>query len=98
MEIGCDCVSTLLEIRNAFPNTNIYGNELNPNSAHTTSHFATVTVNNIENYNLPYPPNMFDYIIFGDVLEHLYNPYKTVEYCKTLLKETRHSNFFQKEK
>ena len=29
----------------------------------------------------------FDYIIFGDVLEHLHNPQQTVRYCKELLKE-----------
>jgi len=29
---------------------------------------------------------MFDYIIFGDVLEHLRRPDKAIEYCKSLLK------------
>lgn len=90
LEIGCDCGATLLEIKNLFPNANIYGSELNPNAARIASHFATVTANNIEDYDLPYPPNMFDYIIFGDVLEHLHDPYKTVEYCRSLLKDNGH--------
>ena len=90
LEIGCDCGGTLLEIKNLFPNANVYGSEINASAAHIASHFAPVTVNNIEDYNLPYPPNMFDYILFGDVLEHLHDPYKTIEYCKSLLKDTGH--------
>lgn len=90
LEIGCDCGATLLEIKNLFPNANVYGSEINANAVRIASHFATVTVNNIEDYNLPYPPNMFDYIIFGDVLEHLHDPYKTIEYCKSLLNDTGH--------
>lgn len=90
LEIGCDCGATLLEIKNLFPNANVYGSELNESAALIASHFATVTVNNIEEYNLPYPSNMFDYIIFGDVLEHLHKPDKAIEYCKSLLKDTGH--------
>lgn len=90
LEIGCDCGATLLEIKNLFPYANVYGSELNECAARVASHFATVTVNNIEEYNLPYPSNMFDYIIFGDVLEHLHRPDKAIEYCKTLLKDTGH--------
>ena len=90
LEIGCDCGATLLEIKNLFPNANVYGSEINASAAHIASHFATVTVNNIEDYDLPYPPRTFDYILFGDVLEHLHDPYQTLEYCKSLLKDTGH--------
>jgi len=55
LEIGCDCGGTLLEIKNLFPNADVYGSELNECAANIASHFATVTVNNIEEYNLPYP-------------------------------------------
>ena len=30
---------------------------------------------------------MFDYIIFGDVLEHLHDPMAALAYCKDFLKE-----------
>lgn len=86
LEIGCDCGGTLLEIKNLYPNANVYGSELNEKAAQIASHFATVTVNNIEDADLPYSPGMFDYIIFGDVLEHLRDPYKTIQYCRSLLK------------
>ena len=87
LEIGCDCGGTLLEIKNLYPNAKVYGCELNPKAAEIASHFATVTINNIEDTNLTYEPEMFDYIIFGDVLEHLRDPYKTIEYCRSLLKK-----------
>lgn len=87
LEIGCDCGATLLEIKNRYPNANVYGSELNEKAAQIASHFATVTVNNIEDANLPYDDSMFDYIILGDVLEHLHDPQKTLQYCKTLLKD-----------
>lgn len=86
LEIGCDCGGTLLEIKNQFPLANVYGSELNEKAAQIAAHFATVTVNNIEDANLPYESNMFDYIIFGDVLEHLHDPYKTIQYCRSLLR------------
>ena len=87
LEIGCDCGGTLLEIKNLYPNAKVYGSELNEKAAEIASHFATVTVNNIEDADLPYEADMFDYIIFGDVLEHLRDPYKTLEYCHSLLKK-----------
>ena len=87
LEIGCDCGATLLEIKNRFPNVDVYGSELNPNSARIASFFAKVEVNNIEEESLDWADNRFDYIIFGDVLEHLHDPLKTICYCRKLLKE-----------
>ena len=86
IEIGCDCGATLLEIQNRYPNAHIYGSELNPAAADIAGCFASVSVGNIEDYDLPFEQGFFDYIIFGDVLEHLRNPQKTVEYCARMLK------------
>lgn len=33
----------------------------------------------------------FDYIIFGDVLEHLHNPSKTINNCRKILKNMEKS-------
>lgn len=87
LEIGCDCGATLLEIKNRYPLSNVFGSELNEQAVKIASHVANVIVNNIEDENLPYNENTFDYIIFGDVLEHLHNPKKTIEYCRKLLKK-----------
>ncbi|NBI92023.1 methyltransferase domain-containing protein [Lachnospiraceae bacterium] len=88
LEIGCDCGATLLEIRNRFPQVEVYGSEINPTAAEMASHVANVVVNDIEKEDLPFPEKKFDYIIFGDVLEHLHNPLKTVAYCRKFLKES----------
>ena len=87
LEIGCDCGGTLLEIKNRYPRAHVYGAEINEHSAALAAHFATVCVNNIEQCNLDYSPETFDYIIFGDVLEHLRNPLEVVKYVRSLLKK-----------
>lgn len=61
-------------------------NGLNAQAAEVASHIANVQVNNIEEQNLVWDTK-FDYIIFGDVLEHLRDPLKTVLYCKSMLKK-----------
>lgn len=87
LEVGCDCGATLLEIKNRYPNAHVYGSEINEKSAAIAVHVATVTVDNIEECNLKYEVETFDYIIFGDVLEHLRNPKEVVKYSKNLLKK-----------
>ncbi len=87
LEIGCDCGASLLEIRNRFPNARLYGSEINAKAAQVASHFAQVAVNNIEEKNLPFSGEKFDYILFGDVLEHLHSPLDALVYCRELLGE-----------
>lgn len=87
LEIGCDCGANLVEIKNRYPNAHLYGLELNEKAVAIASHFATVTVGNVEAGSLEYENETFDYIIFGDVLEHLHDPLKTIEDCHQLLKE-----------
>lgn len=87
LEVGCACGGTLLEIKNRFPNSELHGIELNPSSAHIASTFANVIAEDIEK-GLSYPKGYFDYIIFGDVLEHLYNPWLVVQNMKDYLKPT----------
>lgn len=86
LEIGCDCGATLLEIRNRYPQAAVYGVELNEKAAIVASHVANVQVKNIEEYNLEFAPQAFDYIIFGDVLEHLRDPLNAIQYCRRFLK------------
>ncbi|GFH90223.1 ubiquinone biosynthesis O-methyltransferase [Lachnospiraceae bacterium] len=86
LEIGCDCGATLLEVKNRFPNVQVYGCDINVAAIAIASQVADAVVNNIEERNLPFPKGNFDYIIFGDVLEHLHNPMETLVYCKGFLK------------
>lgn len=88
LEIGCDCGVTLLEIQNRYPNARTYGTEINTSASQIAAHFTDVILNNIEEENLPYEPEYFDYIIFGDVLEHLHDPLRTLCYCRRFLKSS----------
>lgn len=87
LEVGCDCGATLLEVKNSFPQADIYGSELNPNAVKVAAHIAKVLIDNIEEQKLNFNGVKFDYIMFGDVLEHLKNPQATVQFCRTILKE-----------
>lgn len=87
LQIGCACGATLLKIKNLYKKANIYGIELNENSAAIAKSFADVKSLNIENCNMPYEENFFDYIIFSDMLEYLYNPEIVLKNIKKLLKD-----------
>ena len=86
LEIGCDCGATLLRVKNRYPNASIYGFEINEYSSQIAATFAEVAIGNIEKFNLPYRPQQFDYILFGDVLEHLHDPAGVISYCRKFLK------------
>lgn len=87
LEVGCATGVNLLGIGNLYPEARLYGVEINPNAAKMASAFADVREGNIEDKNLDFGDVLFDYIIFGDVLEHLHDPKGVLEYCKSLLTE-----------
>ena len=85
LEVGCASGTNLMQIGNLFPEAQLFGLEINSHSARMAAAFAEVKVGNIEERNLDFGDILFDYIIFGDVLEHLRDPQGTLEYCRTLL-------------
>ena len=87
LEVGCDCGATLIEIKNRYPNSETYGYEINPQAAKIASFVTKVEVGNLEDQAFSYEKEMFDYIIFGDVLEHLRNPEAVIKYCSDYLKD-----------
>lgn len=87
LEVGCDCGATLLAILNQYPMAHIYGCELNPVAAEIAGHICPVSIANIEEEPTLFNRMKFDYILFGDVLEHLHNPLRTIEYCRSILKD-----------
>ncbi len=86
LEIGCSKGDTLMEISEDYPNSEVYGAEISDVAVSLARNFCNAILNNIEEENLPYDEKFFDYIIFGDVLEHLHNPAKTLQYVKRFLK------------
>ncbi|MFD1953958.1 glycosyltransferase [Paenibacillus thailandensis] len=85
LEVGCACGATLLEIKNQYPNAELYGIELNASEANIAGKFANVEAEDVE-MKLSYPESFFDYMIFADVLQHLHNPWQVVENVKKYLK------------
>ena len=87
LEVGCGTGATLLHLAKRFPNADIHGVEIDERAAHFACKMAQVTCGNVEDCNLDYPQEHFDYIILGDVVEHLVNPQKVLIYLKSLLKQ-----------
>jgi GT2 family glycosyltransferase len=86
LDVGCACGATMLQIKNEYKNASLYGIELNKQAAAIASLFADVRSSNVEE-ELSYPLDYFDYVIFADVLEHLYNPWDVVKNIKKHLKK-----------
>lgn len=87
LEVGCGYGATLSHIKWKYRNAQVYGIELEENVAGLGKYMGNIVAGNIETMELPFAENMFDYIIFGDVLEHLRNPKKVVEKCKNILRK-----------
>lgn len=86
LEVGCDCGVNLLQVKNEYPNAHLCGMEINPNAAAIASHIAQVYTGNIEEEIPDFDCLLFDYIVFGDVLEHLKDPEKVLCECAKRLK------------
>lgn len=85
LDVGCACGASLLSMKKKFPHAKLYGIELDPGSWNIASKIFPVTQGNVEG-DLDYPEKFFDYIIFGDVLEHLHQPEEVLINMKRYLK------------
>ena len=74
LDIGCACGARLACIKGRYPHANTYGVEIVPKVADIAKNVAEVICGDIEQMEFPWPENFFDYIIMGDVLEHLQEP------------------------
>lgn len=88
LEIGCGCGLTLSKIKYRYPNAAVHGIELDKSAAKAGKYMADILVGNIEDTEIPFEPNTFDYILFGDVLEHLHRPDEILVKMKKYLKPT----------
>ncbi|CQR71216.1 N-acetylglucosaminyl-diphospho-decaprenol L-rhamnosyltransferase [Sporomusa ovata DSM 2662] len=86
LEVGCACGGTLLHLKNKYKKASLYGIEINKAAARSAALFAEVSDQNIEELELAYPQNFFDYILLTDVLEHLQNPWMALTTFKQYLK------------
>jgi 2-polyprenyl-3-methyl-5-hydroxy-6-metoxy-1,4-benzoquinol methylase len=90
LEIGCHTGATGALLKGARPGIRYCGIELNPEAAHKArERLDSVFVANIEQVNLEHlglRPGSFDCIIFADVLEHLYDPWKVLATVREFLR------------
>lgn len=85
LEVGCDLGANLLQIKRLYPNSEIKGVEINPLSVEIAKLLCDVKQGNIEDLCIPFDEK-FDYIIFGDCLEHLIKVEDVVRFCRDILK------------
>lgn len=87
LELGCGAGSTLAWLKYCYPKCNTYGLEINPYIARTAKErIDYLFVGDCEELELPGTDNSFDFIICGDVIEHLVDPWKLVERVRNRLK------------
>ncbi|MBD5490358.1 MAG: methyltransferase domain-containing protein [Lachnospiraceae bacterium] len=86
LEVGCDLGATLVEIQNRFPKCKTYGLDINEAAVEIAKHVTEAKYGNIDELRIPFREK-FDYIIFGDVLEHLRHPEEVVDMCRDSLNE-----------
>lgn len=89
LEIGAGGGDTLIEIKKKNLAREVVGVELMeiPESNQSHSLINQFLISNIETDTLPFSASYFDAILIGDVLEHLVNPWKTIESLSKYLKK-----------
>ncbi len=89
LEIGAGAGNTLIYAKENGFAREIHGVELFEieDSNQSSPLFDTFTVGDIEKITLPFKEETFDVIIAGDVLEHLVDPYSTLNKLKKYLKK-----------
>jgi 2-polyprenyl-3-methyl-5-hydroxy-6-metoxy-1,4-benzoquinol methylase len=83
--VGCASGATLVEIENRYLHAVTYGFELNKTVAQIASHYVNVLPGDVEE-KVNYFNVTYDYIILGNVLEHIHNPEDILKTLKTWLK------------
>lgn len=86
LEVGCGMGATLGKIKYKYPNSEVYGLEIVDKVAKWGATNCDIICANIEDDNLPFEEEYFDYIIFGDVIEHLREPEIVLQNIKRYLK------------
>lgn len=84
LEVGCGEGSFCNLLKSN--NREIWGIEINPEAANKASNECDkLLIGDFENIYNQLPEGYFDVVVFNDVLEHLYSPWKTIRLVKKLL-------------
>jgi Predicted glycosyltransferases len=86
LDIGCNCGATLLHIKNINPSCELYGIESNCKTAEIAALNSKVQFINSEVAELEYKEEYFDYILCGDVIQQLNDPWQMLKNIRKHLK------------
>lgn len=86
LDIGCALGGDFCVIKEANPEAELCGIELDPATAVIARMFADVRNNNIEEGIVPEWQEKFDYVIMGDVIEHLIDPWTALKTVYDMMK------------
>lgn len=88
LDVGCGEGWTLKKLKDSGKAKQVIGIEINENAAKIArNNVDFVITTDVELLLPPFKEKIFDYIIFGDVLEHLINPKKVLEKYSCYLKD-----------
>ncbi len=79
LELGCAMGNTMNMIQRVFPYAGVHGIEYDENVVKIAGRLADIIQGDVETMIIPYEKESFDYILCGDVLEHLRNPSKVIK-------------------
>lgn len=79
LDIGCACGANFVAIKNNNQSVALYGLELCEPAAKVAGNFANVQVTDFEKFENDDFNSKFDYVIMGDVLEHLFYTDKALQ-------------------
>lgn len=74
LDVGCGLGATIAKAESLFPNSEVIGIEKEPEVVRIGNNLARIIKGDIETMELPFEESRFDYILLGNVLEHLKNP------------------------
>lgn len=88
LDIGCSDGVLGKQIKELNNNAEVIGIEIDETASRKAAqNLDRVITDDIEKISLPFSENYFDCIITGDVLEHLIDPWKTVQSLRYFLKD-----------
>lgn len=91
LDIGCGCGAMLGYIKGIYPNVKTYGIEIEKSAAEIAKYMADeIICGDVEQLEFLWEDEVFDYVIMGDVLEHLKRPDIVLKRLKRHMKKNGH--------
>ncbi len=90
LDVGCGCGALMARVKGLYPKSEVWGIELVPEIAEIASHMGKILCGDVEKMELPWKKEYFDYVIMGDVLEHLMDPEIVLKRLQKYLKQGGH--------